>query len=99
MRERKDASRKPQPGEFCTIELLLETHEAELRLLHLEAGGRAPADRTSAVEWLVTGHVEGDGGTLAVHEPRAFPGGRVFPYVNSGNSPATIFSCLHRISK
>lgn len=97
-RARRSARTKIARG-FGEIEPLLETHEAELRLLHVTPGAELPGDERRVIEWAVTGHVQGSGGVLPTHEPVAFPTGRNFAYRNVGNATATIFSCLYRPSK
>ena len=98
-RERNDATRRRRAVSFGEVELLMETHEAELRLLHLQPGMSVPSDSERSIEWLVGGHVESNGVPLTPHEPRVFPEGRNQIYVNCGVTQATIFSCLHRPTK
>jgi dihydroneopterin aldolase len=76
-------------------EVLLETEEAELNLLHVAAGAHMPpeAEPRRRVEWLTEGRMDRGGAWLAPHAPLVWAHGRRDEYVNRGGETALLFSC------
>jgi hypothetical protein len=94
-RDRSFFPRRHEPQAFGSREILLETHEAALYLLVVEAGRRLEPDLSPLrqVEWLVSGELRRQGAELAHSEPLLLTKGRREPYSNTANAPATLFCC------
>lgn len=95
-RTRADFVPSRERSEFGEVEILYQTREAGLYLLHVESGREIPAhyhERMHELEWLVEGELERDGEHLRGFAPVEWPRGRVHRYVNVGAQRATLFCC------
>jgi len=95
-RHRRDFVRMRERNEFGEVEILHQTRDAGLYLLHVEAGREIPAhyhQRMRELEWLVAGELERDGERLEGFAPVMWRKGRVHRYVNVGERRATLFCC------
>ena len=95
-RQARDFMRTREHNEFGEVEILYETKEAGLYLLHVEPGREIPAhyhDVMRELEWLVDGAIERDGVRLAGWDPVVWRKQRVHRYVNVGDRRATLFCC------
>lgn len=95
-RRARDFVRMREHNEFGEVEILHETREAGLYLLHVEPGREIPAhyhDVMRELEWLVDGAVERDGVRLSGFAPVVWRKQRVHRYVNVGDQRATLFCC------
>ncbi|HVJ21768.1 MAG TPA: dihydroneopterin aldolase [Polyangiaceae bacterium] len=93
---RERSARRRVAREFGEEEPLLDTEEAALSLLHVDAGKKlSRADGTDQhLEWLVQGHLHASGRSLRHHDPRDLAGHGELS--NPGPERATLFSCLLR---
>jgi FolB domain-containing protein len=96
-RRQSDFPRQRRDTSFGETQTVLDTHEATLELLCVEAG-RAVGSEVRAgrrLEWVVSGHIESGGGLLREGEPIVVGrgGGKL---VNAGAERATLFHCLWR---
>ena len=76
------------------VEVLLETHEAGLYLLHVEPGQELPPDHDPPrrqLEWRVAGELLHEG--KPIRDCRVWPEGRPEPYQNRSAHRATLFAC------
>jgi dihydroneopterin aldolase len=95
-RSTRDYVRTREHNAFGEVEILFETKEAGLYLLHVEPGREIPAhyhDRMRELEWLVDGELERDGTLLREFQPVVWPKRQVHRYVNVGQGRATLFCC------
>ena len=95
-RRRGDFVRMREQNEFGEVEILHQTKEAGLYLLHVEAGREIPAHYHKVMrelEWLVDGDIERDGVRLEGFAPVMWRKERVHRYVNVGTERATLFCC------
>lgn len=95
-RRAHDFVRTREHNEFGEVEILYETKEAGLYLLHVEPGREIPAhyhDVMRELEWLVDGTIERDGERLRGFDPMVWRKHRVHRYVNVGSRRATLFCC------
>ncbi|MFV8751117.1 dihydroneopterin aldolase [Nannocystaceae bacterium ST9] len=95
-RTRADFMPIRERSEFGEVEILYQTREAGLYLLHIEAGREIPAhfhERMRELEWLHAGAIERDGERLYGFAPVEWSKGRVHRYVNVGNARASLFCC------
>ncbi len=91
-----DYPRRHEAARFGEVEVLLETREAGLYLLHVDPGQVIPLhhhQRMRELEWLVTGELVQDGRKLAPFEPREWPRGAVHEYENPTDRRASLFCC------
>jgi dihydroneopterin aldolase len=85
-------------ADFGHVEILYESREAGLYLLHIEPGLAIPPHyhRTMhELEWRVRGTIERDGQRLQGLAPIEWRHGQVHTYVNTGDRRATLFCCAH----
>ncbi len=85
-----------ESNEFGEVEILYQTREAGLYLLHIEPGREIPAhyhERMHELEWLVEGAIERDGERLHGFAPVVWSKGHVHRYVNIGSERASLFCC------
>lgn len=85
-----------EDSEFGKVDILLETREAGLYLLHVGPGLAIPRHhhrRMSELEWLVSGELLRNGEAMAGWQPAHWPLGAVHDYRNPGSAPATLFCC------
>jgi dihydroneopterin aldolase len=95
-RRARDFARTREHNDFGEVEILYETREAGLYLLHVEPGREIPAhyhDVMRELEWLVDGAIERDGVRLRGFDPMVWRKHRVHRYVNVGKRRATLFCC------
>lgn len=95
-RRASDFQRMREHNDFGEVEILHETREAGLYLLHVEPGREIPAhyhDVMRELEWLVAGAIERDGVRLRGFDPMVWRKQRVHRYVNVGDRRATLFCC------
>lgn len=91
-----DYPRRCEASRFGEVEVLLETREAGLYLLHVEAQHEIPRHRhevMAELEWLVEGELVQDGTLLEPCVPRAWTKGLVHGYANVSARRATLFCC------
>ncbi|MCA9682766.1 MAG: dihydroneopterin aldolase [Myxococcales bacterium] len=95
-RRRADFPRSHEASSFGQVEILHQTSEAGLYLLHIEPQREIPAHYHAVMrelEWLVDGAIERDGVRLRGFEPVVWPKQQVHRYVNVGRRRATLFCC------
>ncbi len=95
-RERSDYPRRREPTHFGEAEILLETREAGLYLLHVEAGRSIPRHHHQVMrelEWLVGGELRQGGQRIEPCQPISWPRGAVHSYENTTDRRATLFCC------
>jgi dihydroneopterin aldolase len=95
-RTRGDFVAMRERSEFGEVEILYQSREAGLYLLHVEAGREIPAHyhrRMRELEWLIAGAIERDGERLHGFAPVEWQKGRAHRYVNVGEQRATLFCC------
>ncbi len=95
-RTRDDYPRRFEASKFGQVEILLETREAGLYLLHVEAGKSIPAHHHQVMrelEWIVSGELWWDGAQLPIHHIREWPVGQIHGYENRSTSRSTVFCC------
>jgi FolB domain-containing protein len=98
-RARADFPRRREAPAYGAVEILLETSEAGLYLLHVDPGQAIPPHHhlvMRELEWLVEGQVLRDGVALAASAPLApqvWPRGQIHTYENAATMRATLFCC------
>lgn len=95
-RARADFPRGEETARFGRVEVLLETREAGLYLLHVAPGGEISAhrhERMRELEWRVSGKLARDGEQMLGLAPMVWPRGREHSYQNLGQDWATLFCC------
>ena len=99
-RRASELVRMHERHEFGEVDLLHQSQEAALYLLHIDPGGTLRPDhdrpRTSdarELEWRVDGELERDGARLEGFSPLTQAGRRARPTVNVGARRATLFCC------
>lgn len=95
-RKREDFERRRETTRFGHVEVLLETGDAGLYLLHVDAGREIPRHHHQVMrelEWLVAGELHQDGRKVELVRPVTWGRGEVHNYVNRGEGPATLFCC------
>ena len=95
-RHARDFVRMREHNDFGEVEIIHQTREAGLYLLHVDAGRGIPAHyhrKMRELEWLVDGTLERDGVRLEGFAPAIWPKHRVHRYVNVGTRRATLFCC------
>jgi dihydroneopterin aldolase len=95
-RTRGDFVPMRERSEFGEVEILYQSREAGLYLLHVEAGREIPTHyhaRMHELEWLIAGAIERDGERLHGFAPVEWEKGRAHRYVNVGKQRATLFCC------
>jgi dihydroneopterin aldolase len=88
--------RARERNDFGEVEILHQSSEAGLYLLHVEQGREIPAHYHAIMrelEWLVDGELERDGERLIGLAPVVWSKHRVHRYVNVGDRRATLFCC------
>lgn len=78
------------------VEILLETREAGLYLLHVDAGQEIPRHHHKVMrelEWLVTGQLRRADDTPVDNQPVVWPRGTAHSYRNASQHRATLFCC------
>lgn len=95
-RRQDDFPRRYETARFGTVEVLLETAEAGLYLLHVEPGKSITAhhhQQMRELEFRVRGELTRSGHLLRGLSPVIWSRGQVHEYVNLGASVATVFCC------
>lgn len=95
-RSRSDFPRTTEQTIFGEAEILLETREAGLYLLHIDAGKEIPPHyhlMMRELEWLARGEVLLQQEPVRGFHPIAWPKGEVHTYRNAGSQRATLFCC------
>lgn len=95
-RSREDFPRGHERNEFGEVEILYESREAGLYLLHVDPGKGIPAHyhrQMRELEWLVEGELSRDGAPLRGLAPVVWPKARVHRYDNHSSTRATLFCC------
>jgi dihydroneopterin aldolase len=95
-RRPSDYPRRHETAEFGEVEILLETKEAGLYLLHVEPSNEIPPHFhriMRELEWLAAGQLVRDGRRLSGFEPVVWDKERVHTYRNDGEARATLFCC------
>ncbi|MFO7566241.1 MAG: dihydroneopterin aldolase [Enhygromyxa sp.] len=95
-RQARDFIPTREHNDFGEVEILHQTREAGLYLLHVDPGREIPAhyhDVMRELEWLVEGAIERDGVRLRGFDPMVWRKHRVHRYVNVGTRRATLFCC------
>jgi FolB domain-containing protein len=91
-----DYPRRREAARFGEVEVLLETREAGLYLLHVDPGHAIPLhhhQRMRELEWLVRGELVRDGRPLAPVEPHEWSIGAAHGYQNPSTERASLFCC------
>ncbi len=95
-RERGDFDVRRESARFGEVDILLETREAGLYLLHVAAGNRIPPHHHQVMrelEWLVRGTLRHEGHVVPVSTPTEWSHGELHHYVNDSDEVATLFCC------
>lgn len=95
-RSRVDYPRRSEASRFGEVEVLLETREAGLYLLHVDPRGRIPRHHHEVMrelEWLVEGELVQDGAAVVPSTPREWPLHHRHAYDNPADVRATLFCC------
>jgi dihydroneopterin aldolase len=101
LRRQADFPRRVAPTEFGSVEVVLETQESGLFLLHVRPGGvvaphvqlTAGPKRAAGIEWPVRGELVRGGVREAGFDPWIWPPGQVREIANAGAAVATLFCC------
>jgi dihydroneopterin aldolase len=97
-RGRDDYPRRYEDKRWGQVEVLLETREAGLYLLHIDPEHEIPRHHHQIMhelEWLVRGSLQQGGAhqPLELVEPVVWPQGAPHSYRNDGTERATLFCC------
>ena len=95
-RSRNEFPVKAEPASFGEVDVLLETSEAGLYLLHIEPGKEIPLHHHQImreVEWLVRGNVLRNREPLKKLSPALWQKAEEHSYRNVGSERATLFCC------
>ena len=95
-RTRADYPRRFENSRFGQVEILLETREAGLYLLHVDPGRAIPPhhhQQMRELEWIVRGTLWWKDAQLPLRRARTWPLGEVHGYDNRGEERATVFCC------
>lgn len=96
-RRREDFAGRREPARFGgEVDILLETKEAGLYLLHVEPGRSIPLHHHQVMrelEWLVRGTLRQGGELVPPGRPVEWPHGQAHRYDNDGDEVATLFCC------
>lgn len=95
-RTAKDFPKRCEAAQFGDVEVLLETKEAGLYLLHVDPSKSIPRHHHKVMrelEWLVAGELFRGGQRVSRVEPIVWSHGEVHDYENRGSARATLFCC------
>lgn len=95
-RTRADFPSRRERSRFGEVEILLETKEAGLYLLHVAAGRTIPRHHHRVMrelEWLVTGELWRGDEAVPMGRPVAWRHGEAHDYRNATEQVATLFCC------
>lgn len=96
VRTRDDYPRRFEASRFGQVEILFETRDAGLYLLHVDPGKSIPLHRHTIMrelEWLVEGELIQNEQPVPLFQPIAWLGGQVHGYDNRSRHRATVFCC------
>lgn len=95
-RNKDDYPRRFETSTFGQVEILLESRDAGLYLLHVEPGRSIPLHRHHVMrelEWVVEGELVQNERVLPLVHPAVWPGGSVHGYENRSRRRASVFCC------
>ena len=95
-RNRADFPRRFETTEWGQAEVLLETQDAGLYLLHIDPGSEIPRHHHEVmreIEWLVDGELWREHQAVEPFTPVAWNHGQVHCYRNRSAEGATLFCC------
>lgn len=95
-RRREDFTWRHEITRFGEVDVLLETREAGLYLLHVGQGRQIPLHHHRVMrelEWLVRGKLQQSGQPVVPFHPVEWAHEQPHGYVNVGEGPATLFCC------
>ena len=95
-RTRDDFARGHESTGWGEVEILLETREAGLYLLHVDAGQAIPRHHHKVMrelEWLVSGALLQGEQAVERSRPVVWPRGKAHSYHNASGKRATLFCC------
>jgi len=97
-RHRNDYPRQREHNRFGEVEILLETRDAGLYLLHVDAGQQIEPHHhciMRELEWLTSGELERNGKsmTMAKWDPVEWSLHQIHGYRNPGSERASLFCC------
>lgn len=95
-RERSDYAPRRETSSFGEVDVLLETREAGLYLLHVAPGREIPTHHHQVMrelEWLVRGTLHQDGEVVPPARPVEWEHGTIHHYLNPSDREATLFCC------
>lgn len=95
-RTREDYPRGHERNPWGEVEILFESREAGLYLLHVDAGCRIPRHHHKVMrelEWLVDGQLHTEGKAVTPANPVVWPRGKAHSYENTSGERATLFCC------
>lgn len=95
-RTRDDFARGHETTGWGEVEILLETREAGLYLLHVDAGQEIPRHHHKVMrelEWLVSGSLLQGEDSVEPSQPVVWPRGKAHSYHNPSQTRATLFCC------
>jgi len=96
VRTRTDYPRREERSRFGSVEILLETRDAGLYLLHVDPGKRIPLHRHRVMrelEWVADGELVQNERTLPQGQAVTWSHGQVHGYENRSRDRATLFCC------
>lgn len=96
LRRRENYPLRHESTDFGRVDVLLETRDAGLYLLHVDPGLEIPRHHHRVMrelEWLVEGELHQDGRAVAPVQPVTWNHGEVHSYQNRGATTATLFCC------
>ena len=96
LRRPDDFPRRFEVARFGSVEIVLETAEAGLYLLHVAPGGTITAHQHQAMrelEWPVRGELTRCGERPLGFSPMVWARGQIHDYVNTGGGQGTVFCC------
>jgi mannose-6-phosphate isomerase-like protein (cupin superfamily) len=95
-RSPSDFPRRLEDTRWGQAEVLLETKDAGLYLLHVEAGQEIPRHHHQVMrelEWLVDGELFRENHEVEAFTPVSWDKGQIHSYRNNSESRATLFCC------
>jgi dihydroneopterin aldolase len=95
-RSNDDYPRRWEHPDFGEVEVVYESSEAGLYLLHVEPGRQIPPHHHEVMrelEWVARGELHRDGKLIKAFSPMAWPQGRTHCYENNSGARATVFCC------
>jgi dihydroneopterin aldolase len=95
-RSNEDYPRRWERPTFGEVEVVYESREAGIYLLHVDPGKEIPAHHHEVMcelEWVARGELVRDGSLVDAFSPVAWPKGRTHRYENNSTDRATVFCC------